>query len=141
MWTVACRDIADGKSKKVCSATLSMQVEQQNQRVTVGNWVLGRDNEGTLVSVLQTPQVDIGVLVGKGVELKLGDGKPRKINIVACNPRLCESTMPLDDATIKEAIAAANGAAAITFWKADGTAFTINIASIKGIDKAIAALR
>jgi invasion protein IalB len=141
MWTVACRDTPDGKTKKVCSASLSMQVEQQNQRVTLGNWVIGHNNEGALISVLQTPQVDIGVLVGRGVELKLGDGKPRKINIVACNPRLCESTMALDDATIKEAVAGANGTAAVTFWKADGATFTINIASIKGIDKAIAAVR
>src|SRR5438046_473547 len=44
MWTVACRDTPDGKSKKVCSASLSMQVEQQNQRVTLGNWVIGHNN-------------------------------------------------------------------------------------------------
>ena len=35
MWTVSCRDTPDGKTKKICSATLSMQVEQQNQRVTL----------------------------------------------------------------------------------------------------------
>jgi invasion protein IalB len=141
MWTVTCRDTADGKTKKVCSASLAMQVEQQNQRVTLGAWVIGHNNEGALMSVIQTPQIDIGVLVNRGVEFKLGEGKPRKLSFAACNPRLCESSMPMDDATIKEVMADANGAASVTFWKADGNAFTINLASIKGIDKAISALR
>jgi hypothetical protein len=35
----------------------------------------------------------------------------------------------------------ANGSGAITFWKTDGAEVTINIPSIKGIDKAIAAIR
>jgi hypothetical protein len=47
----------------------------------------------------------------------------------------------MDDAAIKEAIAAASGAASVTFWRSDGAPVTINIASIKGIDKAIAAVR
>jgi hypothetical protein len=47
----------------------------------------------------------------------------------------------MDDAFIRELMAGANGPAAITFWKADGAEFTINIQSIKGIDKAIAAVR
>jgi invasion protein IalB len=141
MWTVSCRDTPDGKVKKVCSATLPMQVEQQNQRINLGAWVIGRNNEGQLLTLVQTPQIDVGVLVGKGVELKFGEGKPRKINIVACNPRLCESTLTMDDAAIKEATGAANGTAVITFWKADGAEFNINLASIKGIDKAIAAVR
>jgi invasion protein IalB len=118
-----------------------MQAEQQNQRVTLGAWVIGHNNEGALVSVLQTPQIDVGVLVDKGVELKIGESKPRKMNTVACNPRLCESSMPMDDAAIKEAFADTNGGASVTFWKDDGAPVTINIASIKGIDKAIKALR
>ncbi len=49
--------------------------------------------------------------------------------------------MPVDDAFIRELMANANGSAAITFWKTDGAEFTINIQSIKGIDKALAAVR
>ena len=138
-WTVVCRDTADGKTKKVCSATLPMQMEQQNKRVNLGAWVIGHNNEGAMLSVLQTPQIDIGVLIAKGVELKLGEAKPRKIDYVMCNPQRCESMMTMDDATIKEMVAAAS--VVLTIWKADGGEFTINIPSIKGIDKAIAAVR
>jgi invasion protein IalB len=140
MWTVACRDTPEGGTRKACSAKLTIQAQQQNQRITVGNWIIGRNTEGGLVSVVQTPQLDVGILITSGVEIKLGDGKPRKINFIACNPRLCESSMPMDDATIKETIAAANGAATISFRKGDGAAVTINLGSIKGIDKAIAAV-
>jgi invasion protein IalB len=140
-WTVSCRDTADGKSKKICSATLPMVAQQQNQRITIGAWIIAHNTDGALVSVVQTPEIDAGVLVGRGIELKLGNGQPRKINYVDCNPQRCESTFPMDDAFLREAIAAANGPAAITFWKADGAEFNINLQSIKGVDRAIAAVR
>jgi invasion protein IalB len=140
-WTVSCRDTPDGKTKKVCSAMLAMVAQQQNQRINLGAWVIARNNEGALVAVVQTPQIDIGVLIGKGVELTLGNGKPRQIGYVNCNPQHCEALMPMDDAAIRESIAANNGAATVKFWKTDGAEFAINIQSIKGIDKAIAAVR
>jgi invasion protein IalB len=118
-----------------------MVLQQQNQRVTVGGWIIAHNNEGALLSLLQTPQIDVGVLIAKGVALKLGDGRPHQINYVDCNPQRCEATMPMDDAIIREMIAAATGPAAITFWKTDGAEVTFNIPSIKGIDKAIAAVR
>jgi invasion protein IalB len=140
-WTVSCRDTPDGRSKKICSATLPMVVQQQNQRITVGGWIIAHNNEGALLSLLQTPQIDIGVLIAKGVALKIGEGRVHQINYVDCNPQRCEATMPMDDTFIRELMAGANGPAAITFWKTDGAEFTINIQSIKGIDKAIAAVR
>jgi invasion protein IalB len=139
-WTVSCRDTAGGKTKKTCSAVLTMVLQQQNQKVNVGAWIIAHNNEGALLSLLQTPQIDIGVLIAKGVMLKLGDGRAHQINYVDCNPQRCEATMPMDDVLVKEAMAAANGPASITFWKTDGADFTINIESIKGIDKAIAAV-
>jgi invasion protein IalB len=140
-WTVSCRDTVDGKSKKVCSAALPMVLQQQNQRVTVGAWIIAHNNEGALLSLLQTPEIDIGVLIAKGVALKIGEGRPHQINYVDCNPQRCEATVPMDDMFIRELTAGANGGAAITFWKTDGTDITMNIQSIKGIDKAIAAVR
>jgi invasion protein IalB len=140
-WTVTCRDTPDGKSKKICSATLPMVVQQQNQRVTVGGWIIAHNNEGALLSLLQTPQIDVGVLIAKGVALKIGDGRPHQINYVDCNPQRCEATTPMDDTFIRELMAGANGPATITFWKTDGSDITMNIQSIKGIDKAIAATR
>jgi hypothetical protein len=49
--------------------------------------------------------------------------------------------MPMDEATVRESMAASNGSAVVKFWKTDGAEFAINIQSIKGIDKAIAAVR
>jgi invasion protein IalB len=140
-WTVSCRDTMDGKTKKICSAVLPMVAQQQGQRVNLGAWLIARNNQGALLSVIQTPQVDIGVLITKGVELKLGDAKPRKINYVNCGPQRCEASIPMDEPTIKEMSAAASGSAVITFWKADGADFSINIQSLRGIDKAITAVR
>jgi invasion protein IalB len=139
-WTVSCRDTADGKTKKVCTAVLPMAVQEQNRQVSLGNWILGRNTEGALVTLVQTPQIDIGVLIAKGIELKLGNGKPRKINFVVCNPQRCEGSTPMDDAFTKELLGGGSGEAVITFWKADGAEFAIKIGSIKGIDKAIAAI-
>jgi invasion protein IalB len=136
-WTVTCRYAP----KKVCSAELSIVTQQQNQAVNLGTWIIAHNNQGTLISLLQTPQINVGVLVSKGIELKLGNAKPIRISYTACNPQRCEGTVPMDEALIKEAVASSNGSAAITFWKADGFEFTINIQSIKGIDKAIAAVR
>ncbi len=136
-WTVACRYT----DKKVCSATLPMVLQEQNQNVEVGGWIIAHNNQGALLSVLQTPQINVGVLIAKGIELKLGNNRPHHINYVVCGPRRCEASLPMDEALIRESIAAANSAASITLWKSDGTAFTINIASIRGIDKAIAAVR
>ena len=140
-WTVSCRDTADGKSKKICSATLPMMMQQQNQLVTVGGWIIAHNNEGALLSLLQTPEIDVGVLIAKGVALKIGEGRPHQINYVDCNPQRCEATTPMDDMFIRELMAGANGPATITFWKTDGADVTLNIQSIKGIDKAIAAVR
>jgi invasion protein IalB len=140
-WTVACRYGADGKTGKVCSATLPLVAQQQNQRVNLGAWILAHNTDGALLSVVQTPEVDIGVLIAKGVALKLGNGQPHTINYVVCNPQRCEATLPMDDALIRESVAAANGPAMITFWKADGAEFNINIQSIKGIERALAAMR
>jgi len=136
-WTVTCRYA----TKKVCSAELAMVMQQQNQRVNLGAWIIAHNNQGALVSLLQTPQINVGVLVSKGMELKLGKAKPTRIGYIACNPQRCEGTMPMDEALIREAIASSNTPATITFWKADGSEFTINLQSIKGIDRAIAAVR
>jgi invasion protein IalB len=140
-WTVSCRDTPDGKTRKVCTATLPMIMAQQNQQVPLGAWIIGRNNEGALVSVVQTPQINIGVMVSKGIELKLGNATPYPISFTACNPQRCEGVLAMSEATIREMLAAANEPVVITFLKADGDKFAITIQSIKGIDKAISAVR
>ena len=102
-WTVNCRDTPEAKTKKVCLASLAMMLQQQNQRIPIGAWIIARNMDGALVSVVQTPLIDIGVLIGKGVELTIGNGKPHQINFRACNPQRCEASMTMDEATVREA--------------------------------------
>jgi len=140
-WTVNCRDTSDGRIRKVCSATLPIVMTQQNQQVPLGAWIIGRNNDGALVSVVQTPQVNVGVLVSKGIELKLGNASPQTISYAACNPQRCEAILTMNDAVTRDMLTAANEAAVISFWRGDGERFSITLQSIKGIDKAISAIR
>jgi invasion protein IalB len=142
-WTVTCREVVGGKAKKTCAAQMTLARVENNQRQVFGAWVIGRNNEGALFTVLQTPifrtqTSSPGILISKGVEFKLGNGAVRKIDYVACEPQRCEASIPMDDAMVKEAVGAPN--ASITLYNKDGTALTINVPSIKGIDKALAAV-
>ena len=137
-WTVTCRDPTTAGAKKACSAVLSLQVVQQNRRQPLGAWILGKNNDGVLTSVLQTPQIQTGVLIQKGIEFKLGNAAPRKLSYVVCAAQRCEATIQMDAAMVKDALAAAN--ATITIFAANGNDVNFNIPSIKGIDKAIAAI-
>jgi invasion protein IalB len=137
-WTVTCRDPVTAGAKKACSAVLQLRVVQQNRQQVLGAWVLGKNNDGVLMSVLQTPQIQAGVLIQKGVDFKLGNAAPRKLSYVACTAQRCETSVQMDAAMVKDALAAAN--ATITIYAANGRDVTLNIPSIKGVDKAIAAI-
>jgi invasion protein IalB len=122
---------------------LALRLVEENRQQNLGSWILGRNNEGALVAVLQTamfqtPNSSAGLLISKGIELKLGTAGIRRLTYSACEPQRCEASIPMDDAMVKEAVAAAN--ATITIYARDGTALNINVPSIKGIDKAVAAL-
>jgi invasion protein IalB len=140
-WTVTCRDTLDGKTRKICSAQLPMVAMQQNQQVPLGAWMIGRNNEGALLSIVQTPQLNVGVLISKGIEIKLGNANPQTISYSACNPQRCEGVLTMNEAVIREMSSAANEPAVISFWKADGDKFGITIPSIKGIDRVIFAIK
>ena len=136
-WTLTCRD-AVGGGKKICSAVLTIQAAEQGRRQVLGAWTIGRNGEGHLMTVLQTPQVELGVLIEKGVEFKLGTAAPRKLNYVTCSTRQCESSLMMDAGVVKDALAAPN--ATITIYSTDGKAININMTSIKGTDKVMAAI-
>jgi invasion protein IalB len=129
-WTVSCVDSVDGSVKKTCSA--KFQMFDQERKAVVFVWLIGRNPEGTLFSVMQTPT---GVLVQKGVELKIGSGAARTMPFVFCGPQHCEASLPMDDALAKEMAAAQ--AVTATLFTPDGKALNFNLVP-KGIDKAIA---
>jgi invasion protein IalB len=130
-WTVTCREFAD--KRRNCSAVLQVVQQQNNQVLFV--WVLGKNNDGKLMSVLQTPT---GVTLAPGVEIKLSRGAARKATFVNCDTSRCEATLEVDDAFIRDASASDNVEATIYSNAGQGVKFTL---PFKGFDKAVAGVR
>lgn len=131
-WTVTCTDTLEKASKKTCSA--SLQVVEEKQRQVLMLWIIGRDNQGVLRTVIQGPT---GVQIPKGLELKLGAAAARTIPYASCSPQNCEASIAMDDAMVRDA--RASGEATATIFAIDGRAINFKM-GIKGIDKAFAAL-
>jgi invasion protein IalB len=131
-WTVTCTDTVEKASKKTCSAML--QVIEEKQRQVLLLWVIGRDNQGVLRTVFQSPT---GVQIPRGLELKFGNAAARTVPYAACTPQNCEASLAVDDAMIRDA--RANGEATATIFAVDGRTINFKM-GIKGIDKAFAAL-
>jgi hypothetical protein len=124
----------------------NLRVVAQNGQLIL-NWQIGIDKASKLVTVFQVPVgISIekdgkgsgGILLEKGVELKLGKATVRRVNYLDCNAQFCEAVAPIDEALFKEASAA--DVTSITPYAADGTPipFTVNAS---GMDKAIADVR
>lgn len=135
-WTVTCQD-APGV-KKSCSAALTLALVQEGRRQVLGAWVIRRNDEGVLQTLLYTPQIQPGIQIQKGVDLKLGAAAPRKLSYVACSPRQCEASVAMDANMVRDALAAAN--ATITIYASNGKDLNLNLASLKGIDKVISTI-
>lgn len=135
-WTLTCRDLADRPGKKACSAEMRV-ADNKNKQVTLMAWVIGRDQQGVLRTVLQTPT---GVQIAKGVELKLGSSpKPIVLPYVTCDAQRCESSVEMDNEFVRAATAANTGSAVVTIVLSDGRGISFNFA-LKGIDKILAAM-
>lgn len=135
-WTVTCREAIEGptKGKKACSAVL--RVSDQNQKNIVFVWLIARNPAGALLTVAQIPT---GVLIQKGVDLKVGSGKARTLSYNACTAQNCEASITMDDAFNKELIAGQTGEVTATIYAVNGQTINFNF-PIKGIDKAIGSI-
>jgi invasion protein IalB len=131
-WTVTCRDTIGGTAKKVCSAML--QIVDQKQKSVIFAWLIGRNAEGALLTVMQTPT---GVLIQKGLELKVDNANVRRLNYSSCATESCEASAVMDDGFNKEMIAGQTATA--TVYAVNGQGVNFNI-PLKGIDKAIASI-
>ena len=132
-WVVTCSDTIEKNSKKTCSGILEV-VEQKQRRVLLA-WIIGRDPQGTLRTVIQTPT---GVRIANGVVLKLGKGPQRTLPYTACESQRCEASMAMDDAMIKDALASHE--TVLTIVTIDGRDINFKM-DIGGIDKVFADLR
>jgi invasion protein IalB len=131
-WTVTCNETVETRSRKTCSALMKVSDQKSGDVLLV--WLVGRNNEGALLTVMRTVT---GVLLQKGVELKLGNAAVRRLNYVKCDPIQCEAALPMDAAMVKDFSAA--GEAVATVYATDGRAITFTM-PIKGADRAVASI-
>jgi invasion protein IalB len=132
-WTVTCREFAEGRARRLCSA--SLQVINSNTKQVLFAWLIGTNNDNKLVSVVQTLP---GVSITPGVELKLARGSPRKLPYVNCDPAHCEALILMDDSFIRDASATETAEALVIGKNGQGVQFKF---PVKGFDKALAAVR
>lgn len=132
-WVVTCRDTVGKSSKRNCSAT--MQISNKKTRQSLFVWQIGQDSDGKPVFAVRTP---LGVKVQDGVQLSVGNGKPRKVDFVLCEQRGCDARGPFDDGFAKELVAGNEATAA--FVLANGKTVNLKL-PLTGIDKALPALR
>jgi invasion protein IalB len=111
------------------------------------DWQIGANEENRYITAIHIPSAlavkqgdkTVGgpIMVGNGVELKFGNGGPRRLSFVTCGPKQCVAEGLIDDAFIKEA--SANTKATLTVYT-PGAAIPLEVA-ITGIDKAISSTR
>lgn len=133
-WTVTCRDGADPKDKRVCSAELVISQEANNQRRPVFVWILGLNKDGAPTNLWR---FITGLSIPPGLDLKFAD-RLRKVPIATCDSSFCSATLPIDDAFAKEASALVQSEAVI--HSADGRVITFTI-NMKGFAQALTAIR
>jgi invasion protein IalB len=132
-WTVTCQETGPGKTGKSCSAVLRAREQKSNKVVLL--WIIAFSPEGKMMTDVRIPS---GVLIQKGLELAIGEGKAHVIPFVSCDPQGCEAATPFDDAMIREGNGAAE--AKVTVYAKNGQQVSFPL-GIKGFDKAISALR
>ena len=129
-WVVTCREFAEGKRKRICSALL--QITQSGTNNIVLAWTMGQDDENRMTSVLQTPT---GVLIAPGAELRLGKAAPRKLAYTMCDNGRCTVTSPVDNTLVRDITAA--GEAEVVIQAANGSNVQFKF-PLKGFDRAYA---
>lgn len=135
-WTVTCQDqVGSRSSKKNCLASFGV-LDKERRRIL--NWVIGTDQKGKPVFIVQVPQIQTGIALEPGLRLKLGSAADRKIDFVMCASNQCQTSTPIDRSLQKDLLAADN--AVVTITSATGQAVKINVSAIKGTSRAVAAL-
>jgi invasion protein IalB len=143
-WVVTCREA--GSAKKTCMGML--RVMTQDRKQTLLAWQLSINDQGRWVTSVRVPpglatkkdnrQVGGGIALQSGLEIKFGNGQPRKLAYTSCHPQVCVAEALVDDAFIRDATN--NATATITVHTVAGGGVPFEL-SIKGVDKAVASLR
>ena len=81
-WLLVCP--ADAPNSAKCLIQQQLRTKTANQTVLV--WTLRKDDKGVVHSVWQAPT---GVVLGQGLLIDVGDGKPRRVPFNTCGPNSC----------------------------------------------------
>jgi invasion protein IalB len=131
-WTVTCQEMVAAGAKRTCSAALRV-VDNKQQLVIL--WQIEPAKDGKIQALMQTPT---GVMVQKGVDLKIGDATIGKLEYSACVPQNCEAAGAMDDPLIKKIEKASE--MVVTIHARDGRDVHFKF-PLAGVDKAVAAVR
>ena len=132
-WSVTCQEFGDPSPRRNCAAQLNVQ--QQGTQNIILAWIVTAPEKTQLLSVMQLPT---GVIIPPGIEATIGRANARKLGYSRCEPQRCEAVIPMDEAMVRDASAAADAKVAIT--GSNGQTITFSF-PMKGFDKALAALR
>ncbi|MEN6542639.1 invasion associated locus B family protein [Parvibaculum sp.] len=132
VWELRCRKDAPA-SAKGCFGILEVKDTKQGKIVLA--WVVGRNGRGEIGMTVQTPG---GVLLSRGVEISLDQGKPEKLVYESCSQRGCLASAPLTDDFVARAKAAGKSKLAIVGLNGKTTTFAI---PMEGFDKLVAGVK
>jgi invasion protein IalB len=100
-WTVTCTPVGQGGQPRTCMAQMGVLKSKEDPRPILMMNIAKTGGAATLI--VQTPTT---VDLTPGVNLQIGNGAPRHLTYVSCEPALCTAAIPLDDALAQELAAA-----------------------------------
>lgn len=96
-WTVTCTPPGQGGQPRTCMAQMGVLKSKEDPRPILMMGIAKTGGSATLL--VKTPTT---VDLTPGVNLQVGNGAPRHLNYVSCEPALCTAALPMDDALAQE---------------------------------------
>jgi invasion protein IalB len=130
-WVATCREFTDKTKGRVCSA----QIEAQQSNNVVFVWTVSANEAKQFASVFQVPT---GLLIGPGVEVRMGKASPRTVPFTSCEPGRCTASVVMDNNFIRDAQATESAEVVIRAVTGNNVQFNI---PMKGFEKALGVLK
>jgi invasion protein IalB len=130
-WVATCREFTDKTKGRVCSA----QIEAQQSNNVVFVWTVSANESKQFASVFQVPT---GLLIGPGVEVRMGKANPRTVPFTSCEPGRCTATVVMDNNFIRDAQATESAEVVVRAVSGNNVQFNI---PMKGFEKALGVLK
>ncbi len=100
-WSVTCTPPGQAGQPRTCMAQMGVLKSKEDPRPILVMGIAKTGGSATLI--VQTPTT---VDLTPGVNLQIGNGAPRHLTYVSCEPALCTAALPMDDALAQEVAAA-----------------------------------